>query len=181
MEARVRGPLYCLLPCSEDLRGHGTLHNAESKVTRGTLEPQLSQPHGWEGATRGEACSPGAQAPRMSWDCGGGAGRLCLGQGNFSATRAQSLAAPAQDGRPGQLGVGVEVPNQGALQSLVSRAPGGLQALGRAPRRRILSGAWKGLAGMAGPEPSLHTNGLSRVPKLKGDVKPGPAPGVWAV
>lgn len=89
-----------------------------------------------------------------------------------------SLAAPAQEGRPGQLGVGVGV--RKPRHSPVSRAPGGLHALGRAPRRRILSGAWKGLAGMAGPEPSLHTSGLSRVPKLKGDVKPGPAPGVWA-
>lgn len=175
MEARVRGPLSCLLPCSQGLQGHGTPHSAESRVTRGTLEPQLSQPRAWEGATRGEACSPGAQAPRMSWDCGGGAGRLCLGQGNFSAHSCPlSLAAPAL----ANLGLGWESARQGTLQSPACRAPGGLQALGRAPRRRLLSGAWKGLAGMAGPEPSLHTRAGCQ--KLKGDVKPGPVPEVWA-
>lgn len=107
--------------CSQGLQGHGTPHSAESRVTRGTLEPQLSQPRAWEGATRGEACSPGAQAPRMSWDCGGGAGRLCLGQGNFSAHSCPlSLAAPAQEGRPGQLrvGVGVCTPRHSAVSGL---------------------------------------------------------------
>lgn len=50
----------------------------------------------------------------------------------------------------------------------------------------MLSGAWKGLAGMAGPEPPLLTNALSRVPsfpcaKAQGrhQARPCPDPGMW--
>lgn len=98
MEAQVRGPLYCLLPCSQGLWGHRTLHNAESKVTRGTGALVVSA--AWMGGgdmwrglfTR----SPNPQDVMGLW---WRAGRLRSGQGNFSAHSCPlSLAAVAQEG-----------------------------------------------------------------------------------
>ena len=63
-----------------------------------------------------------------------GAREAPLGAGNFVPTCAHRLCQP-QHGREGlaNLGFGWGSPCQGSLESLVTMAPGGLQALGGSP------------------------------------------------
>lgn len=163
VEAQIRGPLYCLLPCSQGLRGHRTC-TMQRAGSPEELGPQEHIRNAWMGGAATRVSCSGSPNPRISWDCGGGqeaplrAGKLFC----CSCPRVwQPLLYEARVPWPTWGWVGSLHARH--LQFPVSTAPGGLQAMG-SPQETMLSGGlegpgWDGWLGRP-----LLTSALSRVP-----------------